>query len=73
MNRHYTFAVLFIPWLTLFLLGCSHIQDSRKKATPTEALPDPVLKTEDDAKTIVSKAVKAHGGEKRFLSGVAGI
>src|SRR5262249_38020984 len=32
----------------------------------SESRPDPVLLTDDDAKTIIGKAVKAHGGEKAF-------
>jgi hypothetical protein len=60
MERHTTFALLFAIGS---LLGSDHTQDSRRVG---EARSEPVLKTEDDAKTIVSKAVKAHGGEKAF-------
>src|SRR5439155_21287675 len=47
-------------------LGCARAQESRKADSAPEARSEPVLKTEDDAKTIISKAARAHGGEKAF-------
>jgi hypothetical protein len=58
--------VLFSLWLFLFLLGGNRTQDQRKAGSASETRSEPVLKIEDDAKTIISKAVKAHGGEKAF-------
>ncbi len=64
MRNHYKFAMLCALWLTH--VGCERTQESRKAQPPSELRFDQVLKTDDDAKMIVTKAVKAHGGEKAF-------
>lgn len=66
MSHHHRFTALCTLWLALVLLGCERAQESNKAEPPSEVRSDPVLKTDDDAKTIISKAVKAHGGEKAF-------
>lgn len=66
MGRLHTLKILCALGLPLFLLGCERTKDSGKVGIPSEAERDPVLKADDDARTIVIKAVKAHGGEKSF-------
>jgi hypothetical protein len=66
MDRQNTSGVVLPLWLALFLLGYGCAQDNQKGEPPPEAHPLPVLKPGDDAKTIIRKAVKAHGGKKAF-------
>jgi hypothetical protein len=66
MRHHHRFATLCPLWLTLILLGCERTQESRKAEWRSEQSSDPVLKADDNARTIVNKAVQAHGGEKSF-------
>jgi hypothetical protein len=58
--------VLAALWLSLFQFGCERTQDNRKAEPAPEAPSDTILKSDDDAKAIISKAVSAHGGEKAF-------
>jgi hypothetical protein len=60
------FAVLATLWLAFFRLGCERTQHSREAGIASEARSEPILKIEDDAKTILRKAVIAHGGDKAF-------
>jgi hypothetical protein len=65
MNRHQTFAVLFTPW-PFFLLGCGDTQDNRNANFAPKTRSEPVLKVDDDAKSVISKVLKTHAGEKAF-------
>jgi hypothetical protein len=66
MGRYHTFTVLVTASLALFVVGCERSRQSRKAEPPSEARSDAVLTADDDAKTVIAKALKAHGGEKAF-------
>jgi hypothetical protein len=64
MSRHHALAVLLTLWPALIPLGCDRTREGRKAGPAAEAPSEPALKAGDDARTILAKAVKAHGGEK---------
>jgi hypothetical protein len=66
MVRYRTFTMLVLFWLALFLVGGEPSQEIQKAKPASEARPAPVLKADDNAKTVIGKAVKAHGGKKAF-------
>jgi hypothetical protein len=66
MNRYPMCAMHLTLWLVLSLLSYDWTQEGRAAGPSADARSEPVLKADDDAKTIISKAVKAHGGEKAF-------
>jgi hypothetical protein len=65
MNRHRPVAILMTLLSPFFLIGCQRSQNSSKEPS-LPARPEPILKIEDDAGTVVNMAIKAHGGEKAF-------
>lgn len=66
MDRSLTITGLAIFWPILFLVGCQNSREPQKAEPPSEVRPQPILQADDDAKTILSKAVKAYGGKKAF-------
>jgi hypothetical protein len=66
MDRCWPFAFLLTLWLVPFQLGCERSQGPRNLKPALQTRPEPVLTADDDAKTVIEKAVKAHGGEKAF-------
>src|SRR5215471_12409499 len=62
MSRYRTSGVLVTTWLAIFLVGCGGSHIIQKEEPASEA----VLTADDDAKAVIGKAVKAHGGEKTF-------
>jgi hypothetical protein len=61
MSRYLAFLTAVV--LPALLLGSGRSQDAKK---PQPAKGEPVLRSEDDAKTVLAKAVKAYGGDKAF-------
>src|SRR5262245_60481107 len=49
---------------TVLLIAGERPQDKQKAGPATKVHSDPVLRNDDDAKAIISKAVKAHGGDR---------
>lgn len=66
MGRYPTIAGLAIFWLLLFLIGCQASREPQKAESASEVRPRPIFQADDDAKTIIAKAVKACGGKKAF-------
>src|SRR5262245_23632070 len=65
MYRYPTFAILLALWLTLFSLAAVS-QKAATESPPPQPRSEPVLKVDDDAKTIIDKVVKANGGKEKF-------
>ncbi len=66
MGRYHTFAIILTAWLPALLVGCGRSQGTREEEYASEAISEPLLKVDDDAKTVIDKAVKIYGGEKVF-------
>jgi hypothetical protein len=66
MGHNHTFAVIIAAGPALLLAGCHRSQDSRRSEHAPGGGSEPVLRADDDAKTVIDRAVKAHGGEKAF-------
>lgn len=66
MNRYRTFTMIGTFWMLLFQIGLGHPLESQKPRPGADERAQPVLQEDDDAKTIVAKAVKAYGGKKAF-------
>ncbi len=66
MIRTHKSAVLLALWTAILFLGCARPECSKQIGPTSVVRSEPVLQTEDDAKTAIEKAVKAHGGEKAF-------
>src|SRR5436309_1334727 len=50
----------------LALVGCERPPSDKTSGPSSETHSVPVLREDDDAKTILDKALKAHGGENAF-------
>jgi len=64
MSHHHRFATVCTFGLAAVLCGNERTLKYGKAEPPSEGGFHPVLKADDDAKTIVSKAIKAHCGER---------
>jgi hypothetical protein len=60
------FGVFVVTCLALIFVGCERSYHGPRVASSSETDFAFVLKAEDDADTIIDKAVEAHGGEKSF-------
>jgi hypothetical protein len=59
-------AMLAISLGVALFSACNRSSDSRTAEPNTQPQAEPVLRSDDDPKAILTKAVKAHGGEKAF-------
>jgi hypothetical protein len=66
MSHHHLSVMLLALVPTMLLIRDGDPQEKQKKGPASKQTSEPVLRDQDDAKTIIAKAVKAHGGEKSF-------
>jgi hypothetical protein len=66
VNRHSVLLVCCSVCFLFVAVGCEHGQSSGNGKPVEEKKSEPVLKESDDAQVVMTKAVKAHGGEKAF-------
>jgi hypothetical protein len=64
MTYRRTFAVIVTIWSVLALFGCTRTTDVTKDEQVTSAPVRFVLQADDDARTILDKAVKVHGDKQ---------
>src|SRR5262245_35455487 len=66
MSRYRTCKTVFAVGLALLAAGDRHPHDSSRAGPEPTARADPVLHDDDEARTVIDKALHAHGGEKSF-------
>src|ERR1700730_13028973 len=66
MYRYLSSSVLVMFSTVCFQAGCDRSRHGPHSKRPSESRSEGILGAADDAKTVIDKAVKAHGGENSF-------